>query len=393
MDEYYCPNCNATLNDQPGFDPDNGTWTCTECGQHLMDESVYEGDTYEGIAWYCDNCNALLNKQDGFSDSYGSWICTECGHVNGTTEDDIIDDEEKKFSCPYCYSALNDQLFFSASEYDWTCTSCGKHLHHSWSDDDYSVVEDEDEEKQLKCPSCGAILNKQFLFSKDDRWTCTECRDKLKWNWVGDEYEAVESNDELEEYDDCFGDEEIATDRTQGSFDMDSACRSFTNPFEKKRTSSIFSCPCCGDVLGRQSGFNAENEQYICTSCHTTLAHEYTDEPYRIVRVKAKTSKTTAHTSNASSSTPRKTSSTVTKPYSVGNTNAGARTNYTSKPHKKSQTNDWIVFFTCLFLGYAGIHKFIDGKIALGILYLLTGGLFYIGWAIDTISLFLKAIK
>lgn len=94
LDEYFCPKCGAILNDQPGFDPDNGTWTCTECGQHLMDEDIYEGDTYEGVAWYCDGCGALLNRQSGFSDSYGSWICTECGHRNGTTEDDIIDEDE-----------------------------------------------------------------------------------------------------------------------------------------------------------------------------------------------------------------------------------------------------------------------------------------------------------
>ena len=94
MDEYYCPNCGAILNDQPGFDPDNGSWTCTCCGKHLMDDDVYEGDTYEGVAWYCDECDALLNQQSGFSDSYGTWTCTECGHTNGTTEDDIYESEE-----------------------------------------------------------------------------------------------------------------------------------------------------------------------------------------------------------------------------------------------------------------------------------------------------------
>ncbi len=94
MDEYYCPNCGATLNNQPGFDPDGGTWTCTSCGKHLMDDDVYEGDTYEGVAWYCDECDALLNRQSGFSDSYDTWTCTECGHVNGTTEDDIYESED-----------------------------------------------------------------------------------------------------------------------------------------------------------------------------------------------------------------------------------------------------------------------------------------------------------
>lgn len=34
--------------------------------------------------------------------------------------------------------------------------------------------------------------------------------------------------------------------------------------------------------------------------------------------------------------------------------------------------NKWISFFLCLFLGYLGIHKFYEGRILLGIVYLLT---------------------
>lgn len=94
MGEYYCPNCGADLNEQLGFDPDNGTWTCTDCGQLLMDDDVYEGDQCEGIAWYCDNCDALLNRQPGFSDSFDTWTCTDCGHVNRITEDDIFESKE-----------------------------------------------------------------------------------------------------------------------------------------------------------------------------------------------------------------------------------------------------------------------------------------------------------
>lgn len=94
MDEYFCPNCGAILNDQAGFDPSYGAWTCTVCGTELMDDDTFEGDTYKGVAWYCDECGALLNRQPGFSDSYDSWTCTECGHSNGTTEDDIYDSRE-----------------------------------------------------------------------------------------------------------------------------------------------------------------------------------------------------------------------------------------------------------------------------------------------------------
>lgn len=42
-----------------------------------------------------------------------------------------------------------------------------------------------------------------------------------------------------------------------------------------------------------------------------------------------------------------------------------------------------IDFVLCLFLGYLGIHKFYEGKIGLGVLYLFTFGLFGIGWLID----------
>lgn len=94
-DEYFCPNCEAILNDQYGFDPDKGSWTCTKCGMHLMDDDVYEGDTFEGVAWYCDDCGAFLNRQSGFYDYCGSWICTECGHSNPINEDEIIGDDDK----------------------------------------------------------------------------------------------------------------------------------------------------------------------------------------------------------------------------------------------------------------------------------------------------------
>ena len=91
---------------------ENGT--CTECGQMLMDDDIYNGNTFEGVAWFCDNCGALLNRQDGFTDSYGSWRCTECGYVNGTTEDDIIDG----LKCPRCGALLETQSCFNKYDDD-----------------------------------------------------------------------------------------------------------------------------------------------------------------------------------------------------------------------------------------------------------------------------------
>lgn len=43
----------------------------------------------------------------------------------------------------------------------------------------------------------------------------------------------------------------------------------------------------------------------------------------------------------------------------------------------------WVAFLLCLFLGGIGAHKFYEGRIGVGIIYLITGGLFGIGWLID----------
>lgn len=52
--------------------------------------------------------------------------------------------------------------------------------------------------------------------------------------------------------------------------------------------------------------------------------------------------------------------------------------------------NKWVAFLLCFFLGYLGAHKFYEGRIGAGILYLLTAGVFGIGWLIDCIVLLCK---
>lgn len=175
MDEYFCPNCGAILNNQFGFNPDVGTWTCTECGKTLMDDDVYDGDTYEGVAWFCDNCGALLNKQYGFSDSYSSWTCTECYHSNSINENEIYESEEEyknRIECPNCKADLNKQWLYSSCDDDWECTECGAKLHRNYSFEEYSIVEDEDEQKEGCCPNCGEDLENQFGYYPEGRQTC-----------------------------------------------------------------------------------------------------------------------------------------------------------------------------------------------------------------------------
>lgn len=60
------------------------------------------------------------------------------------------------------------------------------------------------------------------------------------------------------------------------------------------------------------------------------------------------------------------------------------------KYKNKCERNKWVAFILCILFGAFGVHKFYEGKIALGILYLCTGGLCGIGWIIDAIKLFFK---
>ena len=54
--------------------------------------------------------------------------------------------------------------------------------------------------------------------------------------------------------------------------------------------------------------------------------------------------------------------------------------------------NKWAAFFLCLFFGILGVHKFYEGKIGMGIAYILTGGLFVVGWFVDVIALLCRPL-
>ncbi len=83
----------------------------------------------------------------------------------------------------------------------------------------------------------------------------------------------------------------------------------------------------------------------------------------------------------------------------VSNTNSNTNNNTNLNSNRNSNTNfnaagmaymnrprnKWAAFIICLFFGYFGAHKFYEGKITMGVIYLLTCGLCGIGWIVDII--------
>lgn len=50
-------------------------------------------------------------------------------------------------------------------------------------------------------------------------------------------------------------------------------------------------------------------------------------------------------------------------------------------------------FIVTWFLGWLGVHRFMRGETGMGVLYLLTGGLFFVGAAIDWIFAIIYLIE
>ena len=71
------------------------------------------------------------------------------------------------------------------------------------------------------------------------------------------------------------------------------------------------------------------------------------------------------------------------------NTNANTNTVYAGGARGK-RCDKWVAFLLCLLLGFVGAHKFYEGKAGMGVLYILTMGLFGFGWFIDLIVILTK---
>ena len=76
------------------------------------------------------------------------------------------------------------------------------------------------------------------------------------------------------------------------------------------------------------------------------------------------------------------------QPVVINNTNTN--TVDVKMENRGKEKNKWVVFVLCLFLGLVGAHKFYEGKILMGVVYIFTAGLFFVGWIIDLIAILMK---
>lgn len=53
---------------------------------------------FHDVDWYCNECDASLDEQDGFSDYCDTWTCTECGCVNEISADEIYNSKEDYYN-------------------------------------------------------------------------------------------------------------------------------------------------------------------------------------------------------------------------------------------------------------------------------------------------------
>ena len=177
IDEYYCPHCGAILNDQDGFDPNNSTWTCTECGQDLYGDDVYDGDTYPGVMWYCDGCGDLLNKQEGFTDVYSTYTCKKCGYLN-TIDSSNIDNYEDNDSLEKAdeNETIGEKLV--GAFFEGVSQGINEYFDKS-NETNNSIGQDNDllyPDVTWYCDECNSILNEQDGFTdREGTWECTEC--------------------------------------------------------------------------------------------------------------------------------------------------------------------------------------------------------------------------
>ena len=111
----YCPNCDANLTLQKGYDNSLPYWICRGCGEMLINPDV---PSESDIIWRCDRCGAFLNIQPGFTEEAGDFRCTECGFINNVNPETAYESEDERIADEMNpYKGLSDEEVLELSDY------------------------------------------------------------------------------------------------------------------------------------------------------------------------------------------------------------------------------------------------------------------------------------
>ena len=148
---------------------------------------------------------------------------------------------------------------------------------------------------------------------------------------------------------------------------------------------ALVTCPECGKEVSEQAencvncGYPIKRKDTVfCTSCGKIINKQAIVCPH-----------CGAATSNYQSQQAQA-QAPINVTVSNVNTNTNTNINKNVGGHFGRPKNKWVSLVLCIFLGGIGAHKFYEGKIGMGILYLFTFGLIGIGVIIDFIALLFK---
>ena len=112
----YCPNCEANLTLQKGYNNAYAYWKCRGCGKMLINPDLTGGSP---IVWICDKCGAILSLQAGFSEALGEWECRECGFKDKLSKNEIyISEEEYQADLQNPYKGMPEEALMDIMEYE-----------------------------------------------------------------------------------------------------------------------------------------------------------------------------------------------------------------------------------------------------------------------------------
>lgn len=134
----------------------------------------------------------------------------------------------------------------------------------------------------------------------------------------------------------------------------------------KEISESAVSCPNCGIQLNNKKfckfcSASIDKDCIICPRCGKQVESLGGDDRNIIINNNNSASASAAASAYASASAPAR---------------------------YGKEKNKWVALLLCIFTVFG--HKFYEGKIGMGILYLFTAGLCGIGWIIDIITLATK---